>query len=313
MTTKHSKREATVNRSFGQLMTTLLTILALSFSAEAQTFNSGSDGSDGALSLTTAGTYTFDPNDAGTFGRILDADGDGVYNFTTINIAPGVILKIPASKVSRPIYWLVSGAVTIAGQIDLSGQGNMPTTTILDQRRIASVPGAGGYPGGVGGFGSVPSQPGQGPGGGAAGTSDTNGKGGTFSGNRFLVPLVGGSGGGGAGTVCFVACCFGPAGGAGGGAIAIISSASISVSDSIKADGGAAVSSGCSPGVSGGGSGGAIRLAAPVISGNGTLSVVGLTCCPDNGAYSNGGPGQVRVEAFCSGSGEMRHFGGGKE
>ncbi len=295
MTTKSSKGERDGHARWS--IAAAITILMLCDSLHAQTFNSGSNGSDGALSLTTAGTYTFDPNDTVTFGRVLDADGDGVYNFTTINIAAGVILKITGSKVNRPVYWLATGAVTISGQIDLSGQGAMPTTSNLDQRRIASIPGAGGYPGGVGGFGTgVPAQAGQGPGGGAAGTPSTNGKGGNFTGNRFLVPLVGGSGGGGAGTACGSSSFFGPAGGAGGGAIAILSSTSIAISGSLKADGGIAQSSGCSPGVSGGGSGGAIRLAAPLVSGNGTLSVQGAF--RNDSAYSDGSAGQVRVEAI---------------
>jgi hypothetical protein len=52
-------------------------------SAQAQTFDSGSNGSDGALNLTTPGTVIFDPS---TFAPPLDQDGDNVFHFTTITI-----------------------------------------------------------------------------------------------------------------------------------------------------------------------------------------------------------------------------------
>jgi hypothetical protein len=271
------------------LVATVITILILGSNVQAQTFNSGSDGSDGALSLTTAGTYTFDPNDVATFGRALDADGDGIYNFTTITIGAGVILNLSATKVTRPLYWLASGAVTIDGRLDLTGQGiGFQRTNSLDQRRIVPMPGSGGYAGGAGGAGNVPAQSGQGPGGGAAGTPSVGPKGGTFTGNRFLVPLVGGSGGGGEFTSS-----FGHPGGAGGGAIAIISSTSILVSGSgrIIAKGGS------SNGLSGGGSGGAIKLVATIIGGNGVLDVT------EGSGPGAAGPGQVRIEAFQQQSG----------
>src|SRR5438128_975574 len=100
MTTKSSNRKYGINQRAGLLLVAVITFLILGASAQAQTFNSGSDGSDGSLILTTAGTYTFDPNDTTIFGRVLDADGDGVYNFTTITIGSGVTLKMLASKVN---------------------------------------------------------------------------------------------------------------------------------------------------------------------------------------------------------------------
>ena len=188
----------------------------------------------------------------------------------------------------------------IDGTLDLNGQE--PTTPInLAQRRLfISVPGSGGYAGGAAGItGVAPAQAGQGPLGGAAGSITVQGcmlaRGfsGGFSGNSFLLPLVGGSGGGGG-----VASTWGYAqpGGAGGGAIAIISSTSITVNGAIKADGGGFAGDIYSGG-GGAGSGGAIRLVATTLSGNGTLSVQGYAYA-SNGCGANSGPGWVRLESF---------------
>jgi hypothetical protein len=108
--------------------------------------------------------------------------------------------------------------------------------------------------------------------------------GGGFSGNQFLVPLIGGSGGAG-GT---------PSGGAGGGALTIASSVSITVTGTITANGGNA-GAGSSNTASGGGAGGGIRLAAPTITGTGTITAAGG---PSGNSCSTGASGVVRLEAF---------------
>src|SRR6266496_2324782 len=78
---------------------------------------SGSNGSDGALNLTTPGTVLFDP-----IAMNLDADGDNVFHFTTINIGAGVTVRLTNTKLrGRAPVWLATGAVTIAGTIDLNG------------------------------------------------------------------------------------------------------------------------------------------------------------------------------------------------
>ena len=82
------------------------------------------------------------------------------------------------------------------------------------------------------------------------------GKGGIFTGNRYLIPLTGGSGGEGA----LYAGSWG--GGAGGGAILLASSTLITVNGAINAFGGDG-----SGNIAGAGSGGAIRLVAPTLSG----------------------------------------------
>lgn len=269
----------------------------------AQSFSSGSDGSDGPLTVPpNLGTVLFDPTDAVQWGRVLDPDGDGVYNFTTITIGSGSYLWIRGDKVIRPVYWLASGAVVVSGTISLEGQGGTVTTDV-GLRRQTAIPGAGGFAGGAGGGVVLPATPGDGPGGGGGGTivacqgnGNDCGAGGVFTGNSYLIPLIGGSGGGGGrwkDNRFF-------SGGAGGGAILLASSASIGVTGQILAFGGAG-----STFVSGGGGGGAIRLVAPSISGSGILNVNGGT----SASASAGGAGRIRLESFTGG--EFLTFAGG--
>jgi hypothetical protein len=235
-------------------------------------FNSTSTGSDGALNLTTAGTILFDPT---TFTPPLNPSGNNIYNFTTINIAAGVTVRLSGRNLTGPIYWLATGAVTIAGTLDLTGEagGNSSNS---EETRSPAYPGAGGYTGGQGGRNGTPAiapSPGNGPGGGAAAPAGGNGAVGTFAGtNVFLVPLVGGSGGGGG--VAYDVNTVGGGGGAGGGAVLIASSTSISINGKIQTQGG---TGGACPypyftSCGGAGSGGAIRLVSPAVSGIGSLN-----------------------------------------
>lgn len=238
----------------------------------AQTFNSGSNGSDGALNLTQPGTIVFDPK---SFNPPLDPDGDNVYHFTTINIASGVTVKLSGSVINGPVFWLASGNVQIDGTVSLDGDVGTNCSSIENRR--FTTPGSGGYSGGLCNVAGASNQSGGGPGAGIVGTNAINA---TFAGtNQFLVPLLGGSGGAG----------FNGNGGAGGGAILIASSVAIAVTGKISANGGAGSSGG-----SGSGSGGAIRLVAPIISGSGTLSAIGAVGAGGVGS----GNGEVRLEGF---------------
>ena len=270
-----------MNFTFGELRTTLL-IFCASAILHAQTFPSGSTGADGDLIVNTAGVTTFTATPAG---------GGNVYNFKTIQIAAGATLKLSGSVFPGPLYFLAQGAVTVAGTIDLSGQnGIVPATS--GQRTGATIPGPGGYGGGAASFGANAALPGLGPLGGAATTLNCFGHilgspGGT-SATQFLVPLVGGSGGGGN---------IGN-GGAGGGALLIASSVSITVTGTITAAGGSGIQTNGGNG-SGAGAGGGIRLVAPSIAGNGTITAAGgvagysVSSCNNTGAN-----GIVRLESF---------------
>jgi hypothetical protein len=129
-------------------------------------FNSGSTGADGALNLTTPGKIEFDPIALG-----LDKDGDNIFHFTTITIGPNVEVRLTARKINGPVFWLAKEDVKIEGTLDLSGEDGHPTfpSNPILAARSPSVPGPGGYSGGVGQIraGILSSaQPGTGPGGG---------------------------------------------------------------------------------------------------------------------------------------------------
>jgi len=259
--------------------------------AWCQTFNSGSTGADGDLIFPNAQpgqTIIFDPT---TLNTPLPANHGSIYNFGVITIPKGVTVKLSGPNVAGPQYWLATGAVDIEGTVDLSGGAGYAATNLISQR-IPSIPGPGGFPGGVGGSGgNYPAEPGQGPAGGAppGGTGSgcgASGYPGGFSANQFLVPLIGGSGGGGG-----TGLTLGAGGGAGGGAILIASSAPITINGSIVAAGGSVASAG-----GGSGSGGAIRLMAATIQGNGTLNVSGGQSGSCYGGYSVSG--LARLEAF---------------
>jgi hypothetical protein len=282
------------------LVLALVTILSTA-ALNAQTFNSGSNGSDGALDFTgQTGTIVFNP---ASFNPPLDPDHDSVYHFTTIKIPTNLTVRLSAEVLgAAPVVWLASGTVDIAGTVDLSGMRGHR----YDEAVVPSSAGAGGYPGGTGEtpiqtwtLGKGPGTP-RGSGSGAghvvagtgASTPDLNGM---PYGNDFLLPMVGGSGGsggpaGGSGVI-------GGGGGAGGGAFLLASSISINLSGSINANGGSGgFSNGAPTAHGGGGSGGSIRLIAPIISANFTSSLQA------QGGQSSGAgigsKGRIRIESY---------------
>lgn len=241
----------------------------------AQSFPSGSTGADGSLNITAPGVTTF----AATPPPV---GGGNIYNFTTIQIAAGSTLRLSGAVFTSPLYFLAQGAVTIAGTIDLSGQSGSVPTTSAQRTTGPTVPGSGGYGGGSASFAGDPALPGLGPlGGGTSGGCGNLPQSGGFTGNQFLLPLVGGSGGGG----------NSGSGGAGGGALLIASSVSITVTGTVTANGGGGTSSG-----SGGGAGGGVRLVAPTIAGTGVISAAGGGAAYGGGC--NGASGIVRLESF---------------
>ncbi len=268
--------------------------------ASAQPFQSGSDGSDGALIMTDSGTFDFDP---AAFNPPLDTNGDNIFNFTTIRIGPKTRIRLTARYFNGPVYWLASGDVLIQGVVDLNGEpgGSCPVgpgwgPAMTDRR--PTLPGAGGFPGGIGGTCQAPPQPGGGPGGaigpgGHAGHSNPGsvGNGGKAYGNRYLVPLHGGSGGAGANYTygignCRISDLAGGTGGAGGGAILIASSGTVQVNGVIEAYG--------NDGACGAGSasGGAIKIVANTIGTTGQRPDFVLN------VWGRQSYGWIRLEAF---------------
>ena len=256
-------------------------------------FDSGSDGSYGALNVTTIGTnwVTMPP--------------DGIFRCTTIYVATNCTVKFVTNGLNTPVYLLSQSSIVINGVIDVSGSDGVTNGA------TPTIPGPGGFGGGAAGFSGILSGNGQGPGGGGHNNSLAGppGYGGSFGsvaqngpsiyGNLLLVPAIGGSGGAGMVTATLSA---GASGGAGGGAILLASSTSITNNGKIIASGGRGIwiySVGNY--YSGGGSGGAVRIVAPIVAGSGSINVAGGTNTTYPGNYY-GGNGRVRVDSTTTAS-----------
>ncbi len=220
--------------------------------------NSGSNGSDGAFNPTQS-------------VEIDMADHpDGIYQYTSVNIPSGVTVTFKPNVANKPVVWLVQGSCTILGTVRVTAKD--------------FVGGPGGYAGGNIGGGGVASGNGLGPGGGGGtqtniivggcasyatkGINDYGGAIGETYGNKYCIPLNGGSGGGGSPY---------QKGGGGGGAILITASDTILTTGSIESNGNF------------NSSGGAIRLFATHISGSGSIDV--------SGRSYGGGNGWIRMDS----------------
>ena len=235
-----------------QAILALLFVAAAASAATAQTFSSGSTGADGALNVTANTT--------------LPLPANGILNFTTVTVQPGVTLTFAKNAANTPVVILATGDVAIVGAIGVQGGGNN-----IDNRYESRIPGPGGFAGGGSGA------PGAGPGGGTLGDTFPV-CGGTWSGPLSLVPIVGGSGGcGGANSPS--------GGGGGGGAIVIASSTKITVRGGIDARG-----------ASWGGAGGAIRLVANQVEMQ-EYSYLLATGCWSCYYGPDGNAGVIRIEA----------------
>ncbi len=300
-------------RRLGLYPCTLAACLLVAWAPGALAFDSGSTGVDGA----------FTPQ----VDTVLTLPEDGIFNFTSVNVPAGVTVTFAPNTTNTPVTWLVSGNVTIAGTVDLSGGNGVAVGASGDGNigddGIPGVGGPGGFSGGRGGEPAVSGEryggAGLGPGGGGAGyfngtallyggtaAFSTVGSASTYPsvggaasrgasyGAATLLPLLGGSGGGGgAGGTAF----HGSGGGGGGGAILIAASGRVEVSGSLLANGGrngekagSGIGAGGAPG-----SGGAIRIVATTIAGEGTLSAIGGKFSENNIFYS--GAGRIRLEA----------------
>lgn len=258
----------------------VIALCAVAGTAKAA-INIPTDGSDGAFSPTSStvvdlsqavtGTWS-DPNTANAGKGIYDPNKWAVvYKYSSVNIPSGVTVTFKNHPSKAPVVWLVNGNVTISGtgMVNLNG-----ADTITDD--LTTEPGPGGFRGGA--RGSQYSVAGTGFGPGAGNTYSSYGTKGTTSsgpvyGNVQILPLIGGSGGGGYVTT--------GSGGAGAGAILIAATGSITVGGYIYAVGGSALY---------GGTGGSIRLLADSI----TITRVNALYAPGS---NGGGNGRIRLEA----------------
>lgn len=279
----------------------VLTAIALFLTQQALAFDSGSTGADGAFNPTVDSEITL--------------PADGVFNFTELNIPPGVTVTFTPNALNTPVTILVSGDAIIDGVIDINGFSAAPSVGAgnggVADDGLPGRGGPGGFAGGHGGAADVSTtnagarvaQSGFGPGGGIASTTDLNnafcyGSGGSHAtrgeisdscspnlyatayGNADLLPLTGESGesggSGGHGSSNGV----GSGGGGGGGALLIAASGTLTINGQITADGGYGGDLGHEQQqdfgtVGAGGAGGGIRLVAGTIDGSGVISAVG--------------------------------------
>jgi hypothetical protein len=164
------------------LPVSLLVAFAVGLIGAHAQVNSGSNGSDGAFNPTT-----------NTVINMADHP-TGIYHYTSVNISNGVTVTFIPNANNTPVVWLVQSNCAIDGGISLSGRDG--------------TGGQGGL-GGPGGAAGVAATAGQGLGGGNMGSVGANAFYGTLGGtnggmlpgatygNTYLIPLLGGSGGGG--------------------------------------------------------------------------------------------------------------------
>ena len=234
----------------------------------------GADGSDGEfaptenieidLSLATTSAWNI-PNEEASGNGVYDAEKWAVvFKYSSVNIPEGVTVTFKNHPSFAPVVWLVGGDVVINGTVDVGAK-------VAHQPE----PGPGGFHGGLpagtqllDGIGIGPGAKGHRSHGGysTAGASGDD----RVYGNSQILPLIGGSGGSGSGSLI---------GMGGGGAILIAGTSQINISGSILAN---------SERHHFEGSGGAIRLICDQLNGTGQLQALSL---------EHGGQGRIRLEA----------------
>ena len=142
----------------------------------ALAFNSGSTGADGALAPTVNAEIQVPPS--------------GILNYTSINIPVGVSVKFLRNALNTPVYLLVSGNLTLAGELNFRGGDAKHVGTYGDGNQaddgIPGTGGPGGFDGGRGGRDDIAQRSdvirggsGLGPGGGKGGVEGADGCGST--------------------------------------------------------------------------------------------------------------------------------------
>jgi hypothetical protein len=276
-----------------------------------------SDGSDGPFNP-VGPSYT------------LDLPPDGIFNFTTIDIPAGVMVKFNRNAGNTPVYLAATGEVTINGILNVSATATNAIVDVPENPKQSGGPGGGDGGNGAPGTPEALGEDGQGPGAGSRGFS-AGGAGNATPGAMatryggapgaaggavpFPDPFAGGSGGGGgdAGDLFGVGLAGGYGGG-GGGAIQVATPGQMTVGGSILANGANAgwafANVLAHGGAGGGGSGGCVDLYAGALTlePDGFLQAAGgygggLSTQPysfDPPAYSSGadgGLGYVRIDA----------------
>ena len=279
---------------------TCAVVAAMSTEVSKAALNIPSDGSDGALVITNdtvidlsqAVTGNWNDNNSPNVGKgIYDSNKWAVvFKYSSVVVQGGATVTFKNHASRAPVVWLVSGDVSINGTVSVDGQSSQSVPALAE-------PGPGGFRGGSGAFATgAGNAAGLGPGAAGLYAGGTAGLGAAYGsvaagygyvyGNPSMIPLVGGSGGGGVANNWNNA----QSGGAGAGAMLIAAAGSLSISGTIHAKGGnadAAIYAGA-------GSGGGIRLVADTLSGGGIIqAIAGFS----RGNVENlGGLGRIRIE-----------------
>lgn len=122
--------------------------LLILLAASQQTLGAtvASDGSDGAFHPTASQT--------------LDLPADGIFNFTTVDVPSNVTIRFRSNAANTPVYLRATGAVSIAGVIDVSAGGvslaDLANPNLGYIRPATTATGGpGGGTGGIGGIGDT--------------------------------------------------------------------------------------------------------------------------------------------------------------
>lgn len=292
-----SYKQVPIMRTFLLVMLAIILSAGSAYAALTLPLSDEANGSDGDLSVAQYETRTIDLSKAVTGSWDQVGDGNGVYDpekwavvfkYNSVNIKGGGAVYFKNHPSAAPVVWIVKGSVVTNSPIYINGGGY--------SSGALSVPGPGGFRGGIGTYSNangVLGSAGFGPGGSSLGTSTSSyGSGGSYAtsgsgvptigptyGNHGVFPLIGGSGGSGSRYNY-------QGGGAGGGAISIVAADTVTLNAGIYANGGSTQYA-----TGGAGSGGAIRLVADKITGGALLQAVAGT--PGIAA----GNGRIRIEA----------------
>lgn len=249
------------------LMVALLTSAQFSLGQPKVGVDVSSDGSDGALNITTNAVIDLSLASYGSWNQDNSTNaGRGVYDptkwavvfkYSSVTIASNCTVTFTNHPTHAPVVWLVQSNVTINGHLGLDGEGAVygPPGNLLP-----TEPGPGGFRGGA--SSALGTGAGYGPGGG-----DTSSDGASYVGvygNPQAMPLIGGSGNKGEGGV-------NRAGNAGGGALLLATGGTLTINGSVTALG-ATDSYGYYFTHYAYSASGAIRLVANSIQGNGSVT-----------------------------------------
>ena len=110
----------------------------------------GADGSDGAFSPTQSIEIDLSQAVTGTWDQPSPQPGKGIYDpekwaivfkYSSVNISSGVTVTFKNHPSFAPVVWLVSGPVTISGNVYLNGQNyiDVPDKRLSNPGRESSV------------------------------------------------------------------------------------------------------------------------------------------------------------------------------